>query len=43
MLHLPSNPNTRPFDIAFNLDPALLPNVTHTCPYHSGAAKKNHM
>jgi hypothetical protein len=35
MLHLLSDPNARPFDIAFDPDPALLPNITHTCPYTS--------
>jgi hypothetical protein len=35
MLHLPPGPNARPFDIAFDLDPALPPNVTHACPYTS--------
>jgi hypothetical protein len=35
MFHLPSNPNACPFDIAFNPDPALPPNVTHACPYTS--------
>jgi hypothetical protein len=35
MLHLPSNPNAYPFNIAFDPDPTLLPNVTHPCPYTS--------
>jgi hypothetical protein len=35
MLHLLSDSNARPFDIAFNPYPALPPNVTHTCPYTS--------
>ncbi len=35
MLHLPSDPNARPFDIAFDPDPALPPNVAHACPYTS--------
>jgi hypothetical protein len=38
MLHLPSDPNVHPFDIAFDPDPALPPNVTHTCPYTSISA-----
>jgi hypothetical protein len=35
MLHLLSDPSARPFDIAFNPDPAFPPNVTHACPYTS--------
>jgi hypothetical protein len=35
MLYLPSDPNARPFDISFNPDPALPPNVTHASPYTS--------
>jgi hypothetical protein len=35
MIHLPSDPNARQFDIAVDPDPALPPNVTHTCPYTS--------
>ncbi len=38
MLHLPSDPNARPLDIAFNPNPALPPNVTHACPYTSISA-----
>jgi hypothetical protein len=41
MLHLPPDPNTRPFNIAFNPDPTLLPNVTHACPYTSIGANIN--
>ena len=32
-LHLPSDPNARPFDISFDPDPSLPPHVTHCCPY----------
>ena len=32
MLHLPSDPNARPFDIAFDPDPSIPP-ITHSCPY----------
>jgi len=33
MLHLPSDPNARPFDISFNPEPSIPPLVTHACPY----------
>ena len=33
MLHLPSDPNARPFDIAFDPDPSIPPLITHACPY----------
>ena len=33
MLHLPSDPNARPFDISFDPDPSIPPQVTHSCPY----------
>jgi hypothetical protein len=32
-LHLPLDPNARPFDISFDPDPSLPPHVTHCCPY----------
>ena len=35
MLHLPSDPNARPFDISFDPDPSISPQVTHSCPYVS--------
>jgi hypothetical protein len=33
MLHLPSDPNARPFDISFNPEPSIPPIITHACPY----------
>jgi hypothetical protein len=33
MLHLPSDPNARPFNISFNPEPSIPPLVTHACPY----------
>jgi hypothetical protein len=33
LLHLPSDPHARPFDLSFNPDPTYPPNTNHTCPY----------
>jgi hypothetical protein len=33
MLYLPSDPNTRPFDVSFNPDPAIPQLITHACTY----------
>ena len=33
MLHLRSDPNARPFDIAFSPEASIPPAVTHACPY----------
>jgi hypothetical protein len=33
MLHLPFDPNARPFDISFDPDPSIPQQVTHSCPY----------
>ena len=35
MLHLRSDPNARPFDIAFSPEPSIPPLVSHACPYHT--------
>jgi hypothetical protein len=33
LLHLPSDPHDRPFDLSFNPDPTSLPTTNHACPY----------
>jgi hypothetical protein len=33
LLHPPSDPHTRPFDLSFNPDPTSPPLINHACPY----------
>jgi hypothetical protein len=35
MLHLRSDPNAQPFDIAFSPEASIPPAVSHACPYHT--------